>query len=66
MIDFKKLVEAGVHFGHQKTRWCPKMKPFIWGHSKGIHLIDVSKTAVSHAVKAKLHRLLCCSDDKSW
>lgn len=47
MIDFKKLVEAGVHFGHQKTKWCPKMRPFIWGHRKGIHLIDVSKTAAN-------------------
>lgn len=45
MIDYKKLVEAGVHFGHQKTRWNPKMKPYIWGHRKGVHLIDISKTA---------------------
>lgn len=45
MIELKTLVEAGVHFGHQKTKWCPKMKPFIWGHRKGIHIIDVSKTA---------------------
>jgi len=45
MIDYKKLVESGVHFGHQKTRWCPKMKPYIWGHRKSVHLIDISKTA---------------------
>lgn len=45
MIDYKKLIESGVHFGHQKTRWCPKMKPYIWGHKKGVHLIDISKTA---------------------
>lgn len=45
MIDYKKLIESGVHFGHQKTRWCPKMKPYIWGHRKGVHLIDISKTA---------------------
>jgi small subunit ribosomal protein S2 len=47
MIDYKKLIEAGVHFGHQKTRWCPKMKPYIWGQRKGVHLIDISKTAQS-------------------
>jgi len=45
MIDLKKLIEAYVHFGHKKTRWNPKMAPYIWGHRQGIHLIDVSKTA---------------------
>jgi small subunit ribosomal protein S2 len=41
----KKLVEAGVHFGHLMSRWCPKMAPYIWGHRNKVHLIDVSKTA---------------------
>jgi len=41
----KKLVEAGVHFGHLTSRWCPKMAPFIWGNRNKVHLIDVSKTA---------------------
>ncbi len=45
MIDFKKLVKAGVHFGHQASRWVPKMDPYIWGVKNKIHLIDVSKTA---------------------
>lgn len=45
MIDFKQLVKAGVHFGHQTSRWCPKMAPYIWGFKNGVHLIDVSKTA---------------------
>lgn len=44
MIDLRKLIQAGVHFGHQKSRWCPKMRPYIWG-VKDIHFIDVSKTA---------------------
>jgi small subunit ribosomal protein S2 len=44
-IDLRKLIEAGVHFGHQTWRWCPKMKPYIWGEKNSIHLIDVSKTA---------------------
>lgn len=47
MINLKDLIKAGVHFGHQKTRWNPKMAPFIWGHKNGVHLIDVSKTAVN-------------------
>lgn len=45
MIDKKKLIEAGVQFGHQKSKWCPKMKPYIWGFKNNVHLIDVSKTA---------------------
>jgi small subunit ribosomal protein S2 len=45
MIDLKTLVKSGVHFGHQTSRWCPKMAPYIWGHKNNIHLIDISKTA---------------------
>lgn len=45
MIDFKKLVKAGVHFGHRTSVWCPLMEPYIWGHKNNVHLIDVSKTA---------------------
>jgi len=49
MIDYRKLIEVGLHFGHQKSRWCPRMEPYIWGHRGGIHLIDISKTA--HALQ---------------
>ncbi len=45
MINFKELVKAGVHFGHQASRWVPKMSPYIWGVKNKVHLIDVSKTA---------------------
>lgn len=45
MIDFRRLVKAGVHFGHQTSRWCPKMAFYIWGFKNKVHLIDVSKTA---------------------
>ncbi len=45
MIDFRILVKSGVHFGHQASRWCPRMAPYIWGQKGGVHLIDVSKTA---------------------
>ncbi len=45
MIDFRKLVKAGVHFGHQTSRWVPKMGQYIWGVKSNVHLIDVSKTA---------------------
>lgn len=42
---FGELVKAGVHFGHQKSRWCPKMKQYIWGYKNGVHLINVALTA---------------------
>jgi small subunit ribosomal protein S2 len=45
MISLEKLFQAGVHFGHQKKRWCPKMACYIWGHKNNIHLIDIAKTA---------------------
>ncbi len=44
MITMKSLLEAGVHFGHQKRRWNPKMDDFIFAHRNGIHIIDLQKT----------------------
>jgi len=43
-ITLEDLLEAGVHFGHQTSRWHPKMAPFIFGERAGIHLIDLKKT----------------------
>ncbi len=40
----KKLLEAGVHFGHQTQRWNPKMKKYIFGQRSGIYIIDLEKT----------------------
>lgn len=40
----KQLLEAGVHFGHQKKRWNPKMEKFIFGERSGIYIIDLEKT----------------------
>jgi len=40
----KQLLEAGVHFGHQKSHWNPKMKQFIFGARNGIHIIDLQQT----------------------
>ena len=42
---FAFIIKNGVHFGHQTSRWSPKMEPYIWGYKNDIHLIDVSKTA---------------------
>jgi small subunit ribosomal protein S2 len=41
----KELLEAGVHFGHQKRRWNPKMKPFIFAARNSIYIIDLQKTS---------------------
>lgn len=40
----KDLLEAGAHFGHQTSRWNPKMKRFIFGERNGIYIIDLAKT----------------------
>ncbi len=39
-----RLLEAGVHFGHQKKRWNPKMAPYVFTERNGIHIIDLQKT----------------------
>ena len=44
MVTMKDLLECGVHFGHQTRRWNPKMKKYIFGVRKHIHIIDLQKT----------------------
>lgn len=43
-LTVKEFVEAGGHFGHQKNRWNPKMKRYIFGLRHGIYIIDLAKT----------------------
>jgi small subunit ribosomal protein S2 len=43
-VSMKQLLEAGVHFGHQTSRWNPKMKPYIFGARNGIYIIDLQQT----------------------
>ncbi|HRQ85905.1 MAG TPA: 30S ribosomal protein S2 [Flavobacteriales bacterium] len=45
-IDFNTLLDAGVHFGHLRRKWNPNMAPYIFAEKKGIHVIDLNKTAV--------------------
>ena len=45
-ITIKELLDAGIHFGHRKNRWNPKMSEYIFGHRNGIHIIDLQKTVV--------------------
>jgi small subunit ribosomal protein S2 len=43
-VDIKKLLEAGAHFGHQTSRWHPRMAPYIHSKREGNHIIDLTKT----------------------
>jgi small subunit ribosomal protein S2 len=44
-LPVRELFEAGVHFGHQTKRWNPKMRPYIYAARKGIHILDLDRTA---------------------
>jgi small subunit ribosomal protein S2 len=50
-VTMKDLLSAGVHFGHQTSKWNPKMKPYIFGARNGIYIVDLQKT-VKMAQKA--------------
>ncbi len=43
-VPMKRLLETGVHFGHQPSRWNPKMEPYIFTERKGVHIIDLQQT----------------------
>jgi small subunit ribosomal protein S2 len=43
-VTLSQMLEAGVHFGHQTTRWNPKMRQYIYGARNGIHIIDLQQT----------------------
>jgi len=51
---YKELLDAGVHFGHLKKKWNPKMLPYIFMERKGIHIIDLNRTleGLDRAAKA--------------
>lgn len=44
LVSMRKLLESGVHFGHQTRRWDPKCKPFIYTAKNGIYIINLEKT----------------------
>jgi small subunit ribosomal protein S2 len=43
-ITMKDMLAAGVHFGHQKTHWNPRMRPYVYGTRNGIYIIDLQQT----------------------
>ncbi|MCF7936937.1 MAG: 30S ribosomal protein S2 [Synergistales bacterium] len=44
LVTMKRLLECGVHFGHQTRRWNPKMKPYIFTERNGVYIVDLQKT----------------------
>lgn len=43
-IEYKDLLNAGVHFGHLTRKWDPRMAPYIFMEKNGIHIVDLNKT----------------------
>ncbi len=61
---YKELLDAGVHFGHMKRKWNPKMSKFIFTERKGIHIIDLNKTLAELDKTAKAMKDLAKSGKK--
>jgi small subunit ribosomal protein S2 len=61
---YKELLDAGVHFGHLKRKWNPKMQPYIFTEHKGIHIIDLNRTADSIERSANAMRQIAKSGRK--
>ena len=65
-ISQQEMLDAGVHFGHLKKKWNPKMLPYIFMERKGIHIIDLNKTQQpNHLIKIVMPQptyLLCYFD----
>ncbi|MGH7475862.1 MAG: 30S ribosomal protein S2 [Longimicrobiales bacterium] len=58
------LLEAGVHFGHQSSRWNPKMRKFIFAQRHGIHIIDLKKTQAALDVAKQAARHVTLEGEK--
>lgn len=63
-IEQKQLLDAGVHFGHLKRKWNPKMSPYIFMEKKGIHIIDLNKTSEKLEEAASAMRQIAKSGKK--
>lgn len=61
---YKDLLNAGVHFGHLKKKWNPKMRPYIFMERKGIHLIDLNRTLDQMELAAKAMKQMAKSGKK--
>ena len=48
-ISMDEMLKAGVHYGHRKSKWHPKMKQFIYGQKNNIHILDLNKAVLKFA-----------------
>lgn len=62
--SYKDLLDAGVHFGHLKKKWNPKMLPYIFMERKGIHIIDLNRTIEELDRSAKAMKSIAKSGKK--
>ncbi len=63
-LSQEALIEAGVHFGHLKRKWNPKMLPYIFTEKKGIHIIDLNRTTEKLEEAASALRFMAKSGKK--
>ncbi len=63
-LSQEALIEAGVHFGHLKRKWNPKMLPYIFTEKKGIHIIDLNRTTEKLDEAANALRFMAKSGKK--
>ena len=59
-IEYKDLLDAGVHFGHLTRKWNPKIAPYVFMERNGIHIIDLNKTLASLDETLKFSRFIFC------
>ena len=62
--QIQELLEAGVHFGHQTSRWNPKMRKFIFAERNGIYIIDLKKTLRQIELAQELTRAVVSRGDR--
>lgn len=63
-LEYKDLLDAGVHFGHLTRKWNPKMAPYIFMERNGIHIIDLNKTLASIDTASKAIKTIVRSGRK--
>ncbi len=63
-LTFKELLDAGVHFGHLKRKWNPKMAPYIFMERNSIHIIDLNKTLQKLEIAEKAIKKIASSGRK--
>lgn len=61
---YKELLDAGVHFGHMKRKWNPKMLPYIFMERQGIHIIDLNRTSECMVIAAAAMKQIAKSGRK--